>query len=333
MRSLSVPLSSSVSHQPLTRLALSTRSYATKTPTLPPAALAARTASTPLAVRLRRQKKSGPVAEGESDATREGLTPSDLARYQRLKAKGQLVKEDGRVLTKREWIKKVNARRSRIRGVRTVVRGGREETEVLGRRVYLPNIIFRLVRNNTPPGQPYNPYEATFRVPRSITKTDIRSYLLAVYGVQTTYIRTDNYISPIFPRMRNKRKAFKTYKRAVVGLVDPFYYPHRVEDMEPKEREAREKWIEDNFQIQATRNMQKYELLRLTKGQAKGWAFKEPLATKRSHILRLVAERREKREKLIADQVEEWREMREKGEQITFAPPKPSSSDVPATTS
>ncbi|KAJ2966781.1 hypothetical protein NUW54_g13706 [Trametes sanguinea] len=48
-----------------------------------------------------------------------------------------------------------------------------------------------MVRNHTPPGQPYNPYEATFRVPQSVTKTDIRSYLLAVYGVQTTYIRTD----------------------------------------------------------------------------------------------------------------------------------------------
>ncbi|EDR14659.1 uncharacterized protein LACBIDRAFT_163947, partial [Laccaria bicolor S238N-H82] len=96
---------------------------------------------------------------------------------------------------------------------------------VLGKRVYLPNIIFKLVRNNTPPGMPYNPYEATFRIPHSVTKTDIRSYLAAVYGVKTTYVRTDNYISPVYRRLGYERKPFKTYKRAVVGLVDPFYYP------------------------------------------------------------------------------------------------------------
>jgi large subunit ribosomal protein L23 len=203
-----------------------------------------------------------------------------------------------------------------------------EEKEVLGRRVYLPNIIFRLVRNNTPLGQPYNPYEATFRIPNSVTKTDVRSYLLAVYGVKTTYIRTDNYISPIYPKIGHKRKPFKTYKRAVVGLVDPFYYPLQLEDMEPKERVEREKWIEDNFQIQATRLSQKFELLRLTKGKGKGWKFKEPYATKRSHILRLVAERRAKREGLALDQANEWQQMRDRGERITIDKLKsPSDSD------
>ena len=57
---------------------------------------------------------------------------------------------------------------------------------LLGERIYLPNVIFRMVRNHTLPGEPYNPFEATFRIPQSITKTDIRSYLLAVYGVECT---------------------------------------------------------------------------------------------------------------------------------------------------
>ena len=57
------------------------------------------------------------------------------------------------------------------------------EAEVVGQKIFLPNIIFKLVRNHTPAGQPYNPYEATFRVPPSVTKTDVRAYLLAVYGV------------------------------------------------------------------------------------------------------------------------------------------------------
>jgi large subunit ribosomal protein L23 len=102
--------------------------------------------------------------------------------------------------------------------------------------------------------------------------------------------------------------------------------------MEAKERAEREKWIELNFQIQATRAIHKYELLRLTKGQAKGWKFKEPVATKRSHILRLVAEKRAKREGLIFDQAIEWQQMRERGETISIKsnsqiPPPPSSSD------
>ncbi|KAF8219129.1 mitochondrial ribosomal protein L23 [Tricholoma matsutake] len=307
---------------------LGRRLYSTKPPTIiPDAARVARTTSTPLAVRLRRRKKFGPVALGASDATPEGLTPTEHARYQRLRAKGELIQVDGTDVTESQWVERLNEKRSRVRGFKTTQRNGVEEKKVVGRRVYLPNIIFRLVRNHTPPGQPYNPYEATFRIPNSVTKTDVRSYLLAVYGVKTTYIRTDNYISPIYQRQGRKRtKPFKTYKRAVVGLVDPFYYPLRLEDMETKEREEREKWIEDNFQIQATRAIQKYELLRLTKGQAKGWKFKEPIATKRSHILRLVAEKRAKREGLIFDQVAEWQQMREKGERITIA----KTNDVPA---
>lgn len=283
---------------------------------LPAPAQAARTASTPLAVRLRRSKILGETAPGDSDARPSGLTPSEYARYQRLLAVGKLVRDNGDIVTEKEYFERIFQRRSRIRGFKTIRRDGQEIVKVLGQRVYLPNIIFRLVRNNTPPGQPYNPYEATFRIPQSVTKTDIRSYLHAVYGVKTTYIRTDNYISPIFVRLGNKRKAFKTYKRAVVGLVDPFYYPLRLEDMPEKVREAREKWIEDNYQIQEHRAKQKYELLRLTRGGTKGWSFKEPLATKRSHILRLVAERRSQREGLVAGIVQRWQEKRASGERI-----------------
>ncbi|KAG6891554.1 hypothetical protein C0992_004412 [Termitomyces sp. T32_za158] len=311
------------------------RLYSTKPPAvLPEAARIARTASTPLAVRLRRRKRFGPTAVGTSDSTPHGLTPTENARYRRLKVTQKLKVIDGEQITDAQWIERLNERRSRVRGFKTVERGGVEEKEVVGRRVYLPNIIIRLVRNNTPKGEPYNPYEATFRIPKSVTKTDMRSYLLAVYGVKTTYIRTDNYIAPA-PSGRNpKRKAFKTYKRAVVGLVDPFYYPHRLEDMPTQEKEEREKWIETNFQIMANRAMRKYELLRLTKGQAKGWDMKEPMATKRSHILRLVAERREKREGLIANQVHKWQEMRKKGRTISLelARKIPSQSNVPVAT-
>ncbi|KAJ3510494.1 hypothetical protein NLJ89_g4633 [Agrocybe chaxingu] len=184
----------------------------------------------------------------------------------------------------------------------------------------------RLVRNHTPPGQPYNPYEATFRIPQSVTKTDVRSLLQAVYGINTTYIRTDNYISPWYRTTQGfQRRSYKTYKRAVVGLVDPFYYPLRLEDMEPEKRREREEWLEKNFNIQHARNLRKQELLRMTMGEGKAsFKLNAPYATKRSHIIRIVNERRAQRETMVSNAVEEIRSLREKGEEVDYEKIKPS---------
>ncbi|KAI0825609.1 mitochondrial ribosomal protein L23 [Irpex lacteus] len=259
---------------------------------IPDAAAVARTASTPRAVRLRRLRKRQPVAPGETDASPAGSTPSELARYQREFAKGEVVGEDGRYLTEEEWLNAKNERRTRIRGQRG-------EEQIVGQKIYLPNVVFRLVRNHTPPGQPYNPYEATFRIPQSINKPDIRSYLSAVYGIKTTYIRTDNYLSPL--GRDGSTKSFKTYKRAVVGLVDPFYYPLALEDMTKEDREEREKWIETNFQVEATEERRKLFLLRLTRQGSKGWKWRTGSTAQRGNILRLIAERRALRESAIAE--------------------------------
>ncbi|KAK7466364.1 hypothetical protein VKT23_005091 [Stygiomarasmius scandens] len=301
---------------------------------------AARTASTPLAVRLRREQKSGPVAPGESDATKDGLTPSESARYERLKALGTLKKnEDGSFISRREWVTQLNAHRSRVRGLRTVKRDGKEEVEVVGQPVYLPNIVFKLVRNHTPPGQEYNPYEATFRVPLSITKTDIRSYLLAIYGVKTTYIRTDVYYGAI-PNPRKIGAGRKTaYKRAVVGLVDPFYYPHRVEDMTEAQREERLKFIEDNFHLERTKGERRKAFVAgISKSfgsKLDTWKYRNVAASNRSGILKLVQERRKQKERLVLEQAQEWQEKRDKGERITLDLPRskklPKSTDESST--
>jgi large subunit ribosomal protein L23 len=268
--------------------------------TIPDAAAVARTASTPRAVRLRRLRKRPPVPLGQSDASPAGSTPSELARYNRELAKGEVIGPDGRYLTEEEWLQKMNERRTRIRGAREYLsRRGKEQVQVLGQKIYLPNIIFRLVRNHTPPGQPYNPYEATFRIPQSVNKPDIRSYLSAVYGVKTTYIRTDNYISPV--GRDGSTKSFRTYKRAVVGLVDPFYYPLALEDMPKEEKEQREKWIEDTFHVKETEERRKMFLLRMTRGQSKGWKWRTGSTAQRGNILRLIAERRSLRETAVAD--------------------------------
>ena len=291
---------------------------------LPDLARVARTASTPLAVRLRRSKQFGSVKEGTSDSTKTGLTPSEKARYNRLKATGQIQKDPvtNRELSETEWLAYVNGRRSRVRGFTRKVRKltGNVDTEVVGRRIYLPNIILRLVRNHTPPGSPYNPYEATFRIPQSVTKTDLRSLLLAMYGVKTTYIRTDNYISPWYRTVRGwEQRPRKTYKRAVVGLMDPFYYPHRLEDMPDTKRNERERWLEQNFMIHHNRLLRKVELLRMTKGDGKAsYKLNAPYATKRSHIIRLISERREKRENLVANFAKEMRTMRKAKEKIEY---------------
>ncbi len=122
--------------------------------------------------------------------------------------------------------------------------------------------------------------------------------------------------------------------RAVVGLVEPFYYPHRLEGMEPEERKLREEWIEKNFAIQHQRNLQKEELLRITKGQGRmSWKFNAPYATKRSHIIRIVNERREAKEKLVSGFAKEMKALRQTGEHVTYKalrervkPPKDSQT-------
>ena len=288
---------------------------------LPDAAASARTASTPRAVRLRRLRKHPELAAAGSEVTAAGSTPTEFARYQRGLAKGELATLDGKELSEAEWLEKLNDRRSRIRGAKVVKKkDGTTQTQVVGQKVYLPNIIFRMVRNFTPPGKPYNPYEATFRVSQSITKTDIRSYLAAVYGVQTTYIRTDNYLSPYKRTRTGWTKERKEYKRAVVGLVEPFYYPQAIEDMPRVERESRQKWLETNFFIKHIEKLKSLELLRMTKKGSKGWRWRKDedghYTANRGRILASVAAQRAKREQFILETKERMAQFRGTGEAI-----------------
>jgi large subunit ribosomal protein L23 len=277
---------------------------------MPEQAKAARTASTPRAVRLRRLRKSGrTVAPGAHDATRSDLTPTENATYRRRLATGQILEEHGKNLTDREWLERLNKSRERIRGVKTSVNpDGTESTQVVGQPIYLPNVVVRLVRNHTPEGQPYNPYEATFRIPQSITKTDVRSYLHSVYGVKTTYIRTDNYISPVYRNYLNgsltRTKAHKTYKRAVVGLVEPFYPPQAAETFSKQAKEERQKWLEDNFQIQQTKELQKMEFLRMTRKGSTDWRWRGQASTSRKTILSRVVAQRYERDLMLAKKKE-----------------------------
>lgn len=213
---------------------------------LEPLALEAREESTPLAVRLRREKKLLDKDDDDVVASRPPVgvvTPTDEARYRRLKALQRL--PEG--ITLEDWSQRVNTRRSRIRGLLHTKTG----IQVVGIPIYLPNIPMTFIPNKTRLGKVYNPYEATFRVPLSVTKNDIRAYLKSVYGVETTYVRTDirrpKELTPMMAyatrvsKSRTNPPHRRAHKRAVVGLVEPFYYPNRVEDMSVEEREKWEK--------------------------------------------------------------------------------------------
>lgn len=230
--------------------------------------------------------------------------------------------EGGGDVTQGEWITKRNEKRSRIRGI-NIQEGedGQKKVRAMGQKIYLPNIIFRMVRNHTPPGEPYNPFQATFRIPQSVTKTDVRSYLYSVYGVETTYIRTDNYLSPIL-RSRDgswtRKQAHKTFKRAVVGLVKPFYYPMAMEDMTADERVTQEKWIEDSFGIKSMATMRKAAYLRMSRRgtDSERWKWRKMAVVSRSQILRAVAEKRAKREQELLATKELMEEARAEGRPV-----------------
>ncbi|KAG2071583.1 hypothetical protein BDR04DRAFT_499230 [Suillus decipiens] len=290
------------------------RLYSTQPPeraasALPKFAAAARDASAPMAVRERRERKRAHL----KPPTDSDLTQSEYSSYRRALAKGELMDQRGRDMTEAQWLDALNERRTRLRGLKVTDSNGEKELEVVGQRIYLPNIIFRMVRNHTPTGKPYNPYEATFRVPMSVTKTDVRSYLSAVYGVKTTYIRTANYFSPLYRRYNGAKttRSYRTYKRAVVGLVDPFYYPEAMEDMTAEDRKKRMEWLNEKFALDALKRWRRHELVRTSLSGSKNWRFTGHL--RRDKILKAVARSRSRMVREVEDVREELANKRAQG--------------------
>ena len=102
------------------------------------------------------------------------------------------------------------------------------EPQRAGQLQFLPNLTVRLVRNYTPAGQAYDPWKATFRVPLHVHKHVLRSFLLAVYGLRTTWARSMVYRSRIVFNFQKKRRApgrERTFKKVEVGLLEPFVFP------------------------------------------------------------------------------------------------------------
>jgi large subunit ribosomal protein L23 len=227
----------------------------------------------------------------------DGATVVHRLAYEREKSKGELLVRDKAHLTPLGWLEEKNAKRNRIRGRHSVSSVSREKTassdagdsttasspasshsptasvteplldrgedsksitSIDGRPVYFPDFVLRLIPNYTPPGEPYNPWQATFYVPHSLTKLDIRSYLHSVYGLDVTYIRTDNYYAPIkrqigAPHRRSTDGiAMKSRKRAVVGLKQPFIFPNMREEMMDEERAEQTRELDGTVKLTAT---------------------------------------------------------------------------------
>ncbi|KAI3624296.1 hypothetical protein CBS14141_002724 [Malassezia furfur] len=102
------------------------------------------------------------------------------------------------------------------------------EPQRAGQLQFLPNFPVRLVRNYTPAGQAYDPWKATFRVPLNVHKHTLRSFLLAVYGLRTTWARSMVYRSRVVFNVQKMRRTYgrdRTFKKVEVGLLEPFVFP------------------------------------------------------------------------------------------------------------
>ncbi|KAG8898957.1 hypothetical protein FRC00_002106 [Tulasnella sp. 408] len=90
-----------------------------------------------------------------------------------------------------------------------------------------------------------------------------------------------------------------TYKRAVVGLVEPFIYPNAVEDMTAKEREENEAWMEKMFQ---TKTFEKWR--KEMKQDSRTGMLSKRAMSNRGHILEKVMQKRKERDELMKDAVQ-----------------------------
>ncbi|KAJ9108752.1 hypothetical protein QFC21_000072 [Naganishia friedmannii] len=316
-------------------------------PTRPPSSSTySRTATRPIAVRERQATYLAATDKVQSENGFPSMTPSQEIRFQTLRADGKLPGDEA--TAREQFLKDHDAWRSRVRGHRQVLTLPQDSTlddqqpetlssparihqftdatavpsveSLAAQRIYLPNIQIRLMRNHTAAGEPYDTSIATFRIPPSMTKHDLRSYLFAVYGLPVTFIRTDNYIAPqarvgTQGSIKRIKGSEKTYKRAVVGLLEPFHYPDDVaeldalidspvEDAEAELRRVRaidgkkkrEEWLNAQFMSDLQVSQKKRSMMKL----AKGWRWRGQTHDNNGNIVRDIMKRRQEREAEVA---------------------------------
>ncbi|KAJ9125130.1 hypothetical protein QFC22_000084 [Naganishia vaughanmartiniae] len=336
--------------------AAATQKPTTRQPVVNPSSSStySRTSTQPIAVRERQSTYLASTDKVQSENGFPALTPSQEIRFQTLRADGRLPGDES--LAREQFLKDHDAWRSRIRGHRQVlslppnsatpdlhqqqqqqqpgtlasaakIHQFTDATAVpsveslTAHRIYLPNIQIRLMRNHTAPGEAYDTSTATFRIPPSMTKHDLRSYLFAVYGLPVTFIRTDNYIAPqarvgTGGSMKRIKGSEKTYKRAVVGLLQPFHYPDDVAELDAlidspardeqaelrrsravEGKKKREEWLNAQFMADLQVSQKKRSMMKL----AKGWRWRGQTHDNNGNVVRDIMKRRQEREAEVAN--------------------------------
>ncbi|GAA6035918.1 hypothetical protein JCM8097_005163 [Rhodosporidiobolus ruineniae] len=129
-------------------------------------------------------------------------------------------------------------------------------------KVFLPHVFMRLVRNTGE--HKGDPYTATFRTHLELTKPDIANYLKNVYGLHITSIRTINYLSklkrsPVGGGM-TRSGGTKNYKKVLVTLTEPFWYPE----------ERTRGWLNEHFERDRMEEMRDRKMLKIGDGRKHG---------------------------------------------------------------
>ncbi|KAF9988461.1 hypothetical protein BGZ65_003909 [Modicella reniformis] len=91
------------------------------------------------------------------------------------------------------------------------------------KKLYFPSTVIRLVRNG--PNIPEISNSLTFRVPPSMNKFDIKSYLSNIYKINVLTVRTSNMPVKIAGSGGNTVLKRQKFKKAIVTIDHEFKWP------------------------------------------------------------------------------------------------------------
>ncbi|KAG0303026.1 hypothetical protein BGZ98_007047 [Dissophora globulifera] len=91
------------------------------------------------------------------------------------------------------------------------------------KKLYFPSTVLKLVRNG--PNVPEVSNTLTFRVPPSMNKFDIKSYLSNIYKLNVLTVRTANMPAKLAGSGGNTILKRATFKKAVVTIDHDFKWP------------------------------------------------------------------------------------------------------------
>ncbi|KAF9412594.1 hypothetical protein BGZ94_001001 [Podila epigama] len=91
------------------------------------------------------------------------------------------------------------------------------------KKLYFPSTVLKLVRNG--PQVPQTSNTLTFRVPPSMNKMDIKSYLSNIYKFQILDVRTANMPAKVAGSGGNTILKRQKFKKAIVTIDGEFKWP------------------------------------------------------------------------------------------------------------